>query len=180
MLKERKVILYISCSLDGFIAKPNDDLSFLNPMMVEGEDYGYADFIHNVDTVIIGRKTYDWVVKEVGFFPHKDKESYVVTTQEKPQEGLTIFYNGDLKALISTLKAKKGKHIYCDGGAKLVNSLFKEDLLDEIILSIIPVTLGAGIKLFNDGVPERKLELMETNAFKTGLVQLHYHIKKDS
>ncbi|MDX1447169.1 dihydrofolate reductase family protein [Lishizhenia sp.] len=175
---ERKVVLYISSSLDGFIAKPNDDLSFLNPMTEEGEDYGYADFTRQIDTVIVGRKTYDWVVKEVGFFPHKDKESYVITTQEKPQEGLTHFYNGDLTTLIQSLKAKEGKNIYCDGGAQLVNSLLKADLLDEIILSIIPVTLGEGVSLFENEIPERRLELKATKAFKTGLVQLHYQVNK--
>ena len=62
---ERKVILYIACSLDGYIAQPNDDLSFLSIVEKEGEDYGYADFIKKVDTVVLGRKTYDWIMKHV-------------------------------------------------------------------------------------------------------------------
>ncbi|SFT90774.1 dihydrofolate reductase [Lishizhenia tianjinensis] len=175
---QRKVILYISCSLDGYIAKPNDDLSFLNPMMVEGEDYGYTDFVQTIDTVIVGRKTYDWVVKEVGYFPHQDKESYIVTSQPKESLGLTHFYTGSLKELVRSLKSRAGKNIYCDGGAQLVNNLLKEDLLDEIILSIIPITLGQGVKLFEEGIPEHVLELHETKSFKTGLVQLHYRINK--
>lgn len=173
----RKLILYISSSLDGYIAKPNDDLSFLTPMMIEGEDYGYADFTSHIDTVILGRKTYDWVVNEVGFFPHKDKESYVITSQSKPKDGLTTFYNGDLKVLIKDLKAKPGKNIYCDGGAGLVNALLKENLIDEIILSVIPVVLGGGVKLFQEGIPEQQLELVESKSFSTGLVQIHYKFK---
>lgn len=174
----RKLIVYISSSLDGYIAKPNDDLSFLNSMMVEGEDYGYSEFISNVDTVVIGRKTYDWVVNEVGFFPHKDVDSYVITNKEKPQKERTVFYNGNLNALIENLKAKSGKNIYCDGGAMLVNSLLKLDLVDELILSVVPVLLGDGVKLFEIGIPERELELVNSNSFSTGLVQLHYRFPK--
>ena len=62
----RKLILYIATSLDGFIAKPNDDLSFLSMVQEEGEDYGYTSFIETIDAVIVGRKTYDWVMAEVG------------------------------------------------------------------------------------------------------------------
>lgn len=78
-MSERKVILYIATSLDGYIAKPNDDLSFLSVVQRDGEDYGYVDFIKSVDTVILGRKTYDWVMTQVPEFPHADKNSYVIT-----------------------------------------------------------------------------------------------------
>ena len=76
---KRKLILYISCSLDGYIAKPNDDLSFLSMVEQEGQDYGYADFIKTVDTVIVGRRTYDWVIGQRYEFPHSDKVSNDVT-----------------------------------------------------------------------------------------------------
>ncbi|HUW05943.1 MAG TPA: hypothetical protein VMW01_06765, partial [Williamwhitmania sp.] len=62
---DRKVVLYIAASLDGYIAKPNDDLSFLSIVQKEGEDYGYAAFISTVDTVILGRKTYEWVMRQL-------------------------------------------------------------------------------------------------------------------
>lgn len=81
----RKLILYIASSLDGFIAKPNDDLSFLSIVHKEGEDYGYADFISTVDTVILGRKTYDWVLNHAAF-PHADKNAYVITSTERPNK----------------------------------------------------------------------------------------------
>jgi dihydrofolate reductase len=100
----RKVIVYIATSLDGYIAKPNDDLSFLSVVQKEGEDYGYADFINTVDTVILGRKTYDWVMTQVQEFPHADKNAYVITRTERPGTGKTIFYTGDLKSLILKLK----------------------------------------------------------------------------
>ncbi len=173
-MKNRKLILYISCSLDGYIAKPNDDLSFLNCVHVEGQDYGYHDFIENVDTVIMGRKTYDWVMTQVDTFPHADKETYIITRSERPADGKINFYTGSLKSLVTRLKNKHGKHIYCDGGAEIVNELLKEQLFDELIISIIPVLVGCGIRLFKDGRPEENLKLMSSKNYETGLVQLHY------
>lgn len=179
MQNERKVILYIASSLDLYIAKPDDDLSFLSMVEKEGEDYGYNQFIDSVDTVIIGRKTYDWVMKHVPEFVHKDKDSFVITRTTKPSEGKIQFYTGDLKELVIRLKQKEGKNIFVDGGAEIVNELMKHHLIDEIILSIIPVILGEGIKLFKDGIPEEKLILESSKSFDTGLVQLHYRIKKE-
>jgi dihydrofolate reductase len=112
----RKVILYIATSLDGYIAKPNDDLSFLSIVEQEGQDYGYADFVKTVDTVIVGRKTYDKVIS-MGFdFPHADKDAYIITRTPRPTIGSVKFYSGDLKTLVGKLKTESGKNIFCDGG----------------------------------------------------------------
>lgn len=172
----RKVILYIASSLDGYIAKPNDDLSFLSIVAKEGEDYGYADFVSSVDTVIIGRKTYDWVLTQVPEFPHADKTTYVITRNKRPSAGDTHFYNGSLKELILKLKKETGKNIFADGGAEIVNELLKEKLIDELIISVIPVLVGSGTKLFNDGRPEQILQLLSTKQFDKGLVQVCYKI----
>lgn len=178
-MKERKLVLFISCSLDGYIAKPNDDLSFLNKVQQEGEDYGYYHFVASIDTVILGRKTYDWVMTQVQEFPHADKEIYVITRKAKLQQGNIHFYTGSLNELVHTLKQKEGKNIYCDGGAETVNELLKEKLFDELIISVIPVLLGNGTKLFREGIPEQDLELISSKAFEKGLVQLHYRVNKE-
>lgn len=174
----REVVLYISCSLDGYIAKPGDDLSFLDAVQIEGEDYGYTAFTDSIDTVLIGKRTYDWVVNLGQGFHHADKETYVMTRQNLPSEGNVTFYNGDLKELVVNLKAKEGKDIFCDGGAQLANRLLKDKLIDKIILSVIPAMLGAGTRLFNEGIPEQRLVLLDSNAFKSGLVQLTYKVEK--
>jgi dihydrofolate reductase len=174
MTTARKVIVYIAASLDGYIAKPNDDLSFLAVVEKEGEDYGYSEFISTVDTVILGRKTYDWVMKQVPEFPHADKQTYVITRTERPGIGTTTFYTGDLKDLITQLKNEQGKHIFCDGGAEVVNALLHTNLIDEMIISFIPILVGNGVPLFKEGRPERTLELVSTRTFETGLVQVHY------
>lgn len=178
-MNDRKVILYIATSLDGYIAKPNDDLGFLSIVQKEGEDYGYTDFINSVDTVILGRKTYDWVMTQVPESPHADKNSYVITRTSRPGIGKTTFYSGDLATLILKLKNEKGENIFIDGGAEIVNELLKHNLIDEFIISVIPVLVGNGTKLFNDGRPEQKLVLVKSKTFDTGLIQLHY-IRDDS
>ncbi|WP_298223639.1 dihydrofolate reductase family protein [Flavobacterium sp.] len=174
MTTNKKVILYIATSLDGYIAKPNDDLGFLSIVEQEGQDYGYADFIKTVDAVIVGRKTYDKVIS-MGFdFPHADKDTYIITRTPRPNLGSLKFYTGDLKSLVDRLKSESGKNIFCDGGAEIVNELLKGDLIDEFIISVIPILVGNGTKLFKDGRPEQKLALIAVKSFDTGLTQLHY------
>jgi dihydrofolate reductase len=103
MKSDRKVILYIATSLDGYIAKPNDDLSFLSMVEKEGEDYGYTDFIKSVDTVVLGRKTYDWILSHVPDFIHADKDCYIITRTPRQSINKTNFYTGDLTELILRL-----------------------------------------------------------------------------
>src|SRR5690606_23435348 len=156
------------------------DLSFLKIVEKEGEDYGYKEFTDTVDTLIIGRKTYDYVLKEIGssHYDNGQRDVYVITRTERPQIGRTIFYTGNITDLVTRLKSKKGKNIYCDGGAEVINELLKHDLIDEFIISVIPVLLGNGTRLFKDGRPERTLEFIEVKTFETGLTQLHYERKK--
>ncbi|MDM1527924.1 dihydrofolate reductase family protein [Myroides odoratimimus] len=174
----RQVVLYISSSLDGYIAKAGDDLSFLDAVQREGEDYGYTAFVEKIDTVLIGKRTYDWVVSQGHGFHHADKETYVMTRQNLPTEGNVTFYNGDLKELVSKLKSQEGKDIFCDGGALLVNRLLKDGLIDKIVISVIPVLLGEGTRLFDIDIPESKLKLESTKSFESGLVQLCYSLIK--
>ena len=170
----RQAILYIATSLDGYIAKPNDNLDFLSIVEKEGEDYGYADFAKTVDTVIMGRKTYDWIMKYAPEFYHDDKTSFIITRTARPNIGNTNFYTGNIKELILRLKSESGPNIFIEGGAEIVHELLKENLIDEFVISIIPILVGDGIKLFKDGRPEQELKLISTKQFDTGLVQLHY------
>ena len=176
----RTLTIYIATSLDGYIAKPNDDLSFLKVVEKEGEDYGYKEFTKTIDTIILGRRTYDWVLKEIGpsYYDNGERNVYVITRTERPNVGRTIFYTKNLTELVQQLKAENGKNIYCDGGAEIINELLKNDLIDEFIISIIPILVGNGIRLFKDGRPEQQLELVSVKTYDTGLTQLHYKRKK--
>lgn len=176
----RKISLFIATSLDGYIAKPNDDLSFLKLVEKEGEDYGYAEFTDTIDTLIIGRRTYDYVLKEIGssHYDNGQRDVFVITRTQRPKVGRTTFYTGSLNDLVKQLKSENGKNIYCDGGAEVINELLKNDFVDEFIISVVPVLLGNGTKLFKDGRPEQLLEFVTVKTFDTGLVQLHYKRKK--
>ena len=176
----RKISLFIATSLDGYIAKPNDDLGFLKLVEKEGEDYGYAKFTSTVDSIIIGRKTYDYVLKEIGssHYDNGQRDVYVITRTQRPSVGRTTFYSGSLTELVKRLKSENGKNIYCDGGAEIINELLKHDLIDEFIISVIPVFLGNGTRLFKDGRPEQSLEFLTAKTFDTGLTQLQYKRKK--
>lgn len=171
---DRKVILYIAASLDGYIATHDEDLKFLESVEREGEDYGYGKFIKSVDAVIVGRKTYDKVLS-MGFdFPHAEKESYIITRTPRPDIGNIRFYTGEVKELVLQLKSKPGNNIFVDGGSEIVQLLMKDHLIDEYIISIIPVLLGDGIRLFKDGRSQEDLKLISSSTFESGLVQLHY------
>jgi dihydrofolate reductase len=176
----RKLILYIATSLDGYIARLNGDLDWLDIVQVEGEDYGYQHFVESVDTVIVGRKSYDKVMTLVDEFPHKDKKCYILTRSERESsEANLVFYNKSLEMLLETLRQEGGAHIYCDGGAEVVTELMRLDAIDEYIISIIPIFLGDGIRLFKANRPEMHLQLIDATAFSTGLVQLQYARKRE-
>jgi dihydrofolate reductase len=176
----RSLSLFIATSLDGYIAKPNDDLSFLKMVEKQGEDYGYAAFTANIDTIILGRKTYDYVVREIGpaHYENGERDVYVITRTERPDRGRTKFYTASLKDLVQRLKSETGKDIYCDGGAEVIHELLNNDLVDELIISVIPVLLGNGTRFFKDGRPEQVLEHVQTKTYDTGMVQVSYKRKR--
>jgi dihydrofolate reductase len=174
MANERKVILFIAMSLDGYIAKPSGEISFLSLVEKENEDYGYNEFLKNIDAIIIGRKTYD-KVKSMGFeYPHDDKNVYIISRTRRPNDGALKYYSGNLKDLVVKLKKESGKNVYCDGGSEIVNELLNDNLIDEFIISIIPIILGDGIPLFKKRETELKLKLIGCKHYEKGLVQLHY------
>ena len=172
----RKLILYISMSLDGFIATPDDDLSWLSIVQQEGEDYGYVEFNKSVDTYIVGRQTYDVVMKLTGgtFPPAAQHTCYIITRQERANEAGVTFYSGDIEELIGKLKSEAGKNISCDGGAQIVKLLMDKNLIDEYRISVIPILLGDGKRLFAGGTPRINLKALPSQYYKSGLVQLRY------
>ncbi|MEQ9440595.1 MAG: dihydrofolate reductase family protein [Cyclobacteriaceae bacterium] len=170
---KRSVVLYIAMSLDGYIAGEDDNLDFLSMVETPGEDFGYADFQKDVDTLIWGRKTYDKVMSFGIDFPHADKKCYVLS-QSKTGKDEHVTYVSDVKKLIEQLQQEPGKAIYCDGGGETVFELLKHSLIDRLIISVIPHLLGSGTRLFKDGRPEQKLTFKRSITYPSGLVQLWY------
>lgn len=111
----RKVILYIAMSLDGYIAKKNDNFDFLKSVELPNEDFGYGEFLETIDTVIWGRRTFDIVLAMSNGILHQNKTVYVISKSRSGSEGHVVYKDDPVK-LINDLRKQDGKDIYCDGG----------------------------------------------------------------
>lgn len=179
MTQQRQLVLYIAASLDGYIARRDGDIGWLSMVEAPPEDYGYAEFVKTVDTIIIGRKTYEKVLSFGIPWPHAGRKCYVLSKTKTGSDENVEFYNGPVAELIAQLRQKPGLDIFCDGGADVVDELLRHDLIDRYTISIIPVLLGDGIALFKPGRPEQKLVCTGSQIFPSGLVQLQYERKRD-
>lgn len=176
MNPERKVVLFIATSLDGYIATKDDSLEWL--FKVEGEgDNGFSEFYESIDTVIMGKRTYDWSLEELDTFPHQGKECYVFTRSPEENTEHVTFVNGDIPDLVKKLKQKKGKNIWIVGGGELLYSFLEEGLIDEFIVTVSPVILGNGIPLFKEGDYHFELSLKGTKRFNQ-FIELRYEVKR--
>lgn len=175
---KRKVRVYIAASLDGYIAHSDGDIDWLDSVARPDEDYGYAAFIETIDTVIMGRKTYEEVLSFGGEFPHADRDCYVLSRTERPSEGQIHFYSGSLDNLLDQIRSRPGKDIFIDGGSEAIDLFREKGLIDSYTVSIIPILLGEGIPLFKESKKEHPLKLVEATTFDSGLVQLTYEPAK--
>lgn len=176
-MSQRKLVLYIASSLDGYIATDEHNLDWL--FAVEGEgDNGYAKFYNTVDTILIGRVTYDWIMEhEKGDFPYKGKECYVFSKTIKEDSQHVKFISNDVAKFTNDIKNQNGKNIWLVGGGNLLNTFIKEQLVDEIIINIAPVLLGKGIPLFSNNSIQTDLMLRNINRYNQ-FVELHYEVVK--
>ena len=169
----RKVILGVAVSLDGFIEGPNGEYDWC----FTDQDYGLSDFFKRIDTIFVGRKTYEMSLGMEGGnagFP-KFKEYIFSTTLGKVKEG-AILIKGNIKNEVEKIKKKKGKDIWLFGGAGLTTLFINLGLVNELTLAVHPILLGHGKPLFNNIKDRIKLTLVDTKTYSTGLVSLTYNI----
>lgn len=176
-MDKRKLVLYIATSLDGYIATKEESLEWL--FSVEGEgDNGYSEFYDTVDTILIGRVTYDWIMKqENGNFPYKGKECYVFSRTKKEDNEYVHFVNDNVIELTRKLKQTDGKKIWIVGGGNLLHTFLQEDLVDELIINIAPVLIGKGIPLFIEKEQQTALSLKSMQRFGQ-FTELSYQVKR--
>lgn len=169
----RKIKVFISVTLDGYIATEDHRLDWL--FAVDGkEDNGFNRFFDQIGTVIMGRTTYDWVMNEMnGEYPYKSQTSYVYTSQNREDTQYVTYTDEPVSALGQRLKEQEGKDIWIVGGGQLIGSFLTAGLVDEMILTIAPVLLGSGIDLFPEGDYESKWELIGNETFNQ-FIELHY------
>ncbi|MBO0589530.1 dihydrofolate reductase family protein [Sporosarcina sp. E16_8] len=177
MKKQRKIVLFIAQSLDGYIATKNDSLDWL--FKVEGEgDNGYSEFFETVDTILIGKRTYDWIMEqEKGQFPYQNKDCYVFSRSPFDDTAEVKFVNEDIVNFTDNLKKEEGKGIWIVGGGDILHTFLKEKVVDELIVTVAPTIIGEGIPLFKAGDYQLDLTLVGTRTFNQ-FVELHYIVHK--
>lgn len=177
MKQDRKVVVFIACSLDGYIATKDESLEWL--FQVEGEgDNGFSAFYETVDTVVMGKRTYDWVMnQEMETFPYEGKECVVFSRSEWEDTEHVSYRNGDVRSFVDKQKGRSGKNIWVVGGGELLHAFIQEGLVDEFIITVAPVILGNGIPLFREGDHGLNLKLKGTQSFNQ-FVELHYELKR--
>lgn len=166
--------VFIATSVDGFVAGPNDELDWLASVERPNEDYGYKAFMDTVDALVMGRRTYEVVL---GFpeWRYGGTRVCVLSKSLKASDmrhGAEVFA-GSPSELVADLRAQGVERAYVDGAA-VIRSFLEAGLLDDLTISVIPVVLGRGIRLFGDALPRRDLVLEEHLAFPSGLVQSRY------
>lgn len=171
----RKIILYTASSLDDYIARKNGSIDWLeNPQVIpEGEDFGYGAFYNSIDTTLMGNKTFRQVVGFGGPFPYQDKKNYVFTRNSSSDgHEHANFIAEDPVSFCRELKAEEGKDIWLVGGGEINTLLMENRLIDQLIITKIPVPLGSGIPLFHDADWKSKFQNVSTRMYKKGVVQM--------
>jgi dihydrofolate reductase len=171
----RKISLFIASSLDGYIARTSGEVDWL----FTDQDYGYTEFFAQIDTVIMGNRTYQQILS-FGEYPYKGKEAFVFSkTMQSEIDQNVKFVGSDWNGFINTLRQSNGRDIWLTGGAQTIRYFLKQGFIDELILSIHPIILGSGIPLIvNDQSLETVLELKNVITYESGLLQVHYNLKK--
>ncbi|GHA69245.1 dihydrofolate reductase family protein [Pontibacter akesuensis] len=170
----RKVILYIAASLDGYIAKPDGDTTWLHDerYAIAGEDYGYSALLAAIDTTLMGHSTYKVILGFDMPFPYPDKTNYVFSRSQLPDTEHVKFVQENPADFVKQLKQQAGQDIWLIGGGQLNTLLLNAGLIDEIVLTYVPIILGNGISLFAQGTQEKHLQVSQSKSFANGFVQL--------
>ncbi len=171
--------VFIATSLDGYIARSNGEIDWLLAGDDASEDHGYDAFIQNIDGIIMGRGTYE---KVAGFPSWPSTRPVVVlsrtlTPSAVPEKfrGNVRFLNLDPKEALDQLQREGWKKVYVDGG-QIIQAFLREELIEDIVITTVPVLIGQGLALFGDLKQDIPLSLIESKAFPSGLVQAKYRV----
>jgi len=173
----RRVKLFIASSIDGYIAGPDDDISWL----FHDGDYGYEAFFAGIDTVLIGRRTYE-TSRAFAEWPFADRNNVVVFTRRGDlaiATPNTVATARDPADVVAELRSRDGKDLWLAGGGLLVRAFLDAELIDDFIVSIHPMLLGCGIPLVAPGARRTPLTLIAERRFPSGLIQLTYRADRD-
>lgn len=172
-----KNYVYIAESLDGFIADANNSVDWLNEIPnPDGDDYGFSDFMQNIDAIVMGRRTFE-TVQSFGIWPYEKPVIVLSKSIDKlPEkfEGKATVSKDDIDSLLKRLYKKGYKRLYIDGG-KVIQSFLNLNLIDEMIITRIPILLGDGVRLFGKLKQKMKFKQIGTKVLDNGLTTTTYH-----
>ena len=170
-----KLSVFVGTSLDGFIARRNGQYDFLPAG--GGESHGYDEFIASVDTVLIGRNTFE-VVLQLPAWPYDDRRVVVLSHRPLDFSGITgrvEQMSGDPGRIARELEATGAKHVYVDGGI-VIQEFLRTGQIHHLTITRVPVLIGEGISLFGSVPQDIKLRHVSTRQYKSGLVTSEYDI----
>ena len=182
MPKKRKVIAYLAVSADGYIARPDGDVEWLN-RRPRKYDYGMKEFNASIDSILLGRKTYDWAMdyfKKLGKPPQFSKEPHYVFSRKPAAKTIKgfEFVTSPVKTFMSRMREQPGKHIWMMGGGGLIASFLDAGELDEFDIHVIPTLIGEGIPLIEPRHRDIELKLLASKKYPDGVVRLRYAVNK--
>ncbi|HEY6136287.1 MAG TPA: dihydrofolate reductase family protein [Thermoanaerobaculia bacterium] len=169
-----KATVFVGMSVDGFIARRDGRFDFLPD---EPEPHGYEEFMASVDTIVMGRNTFE-LVMSFGSWPYPKTKRVVVLTSrpvELPAKQNVVHLSGDPRDIVATLEAMGAKHLYVDGG-DTVQRFLRAGQIDRLILTRVPVLIGEGISIFGALPHDVKLRHVGTRTYPSGLVQSEYEV----
>jgi len=180
MKKHRKVIVEIAISADGYIARPDGDVSWLDRPRPKGQ-YGMVAFFNSIDTILWGRKTYakgiEMGMKDGGFSPKVKNYVFSRTTKGPLLKGFELATK-PVKPFMEDLRSQSGRDIWMMGGGDLIGSFLDKGEIDEFSIKVIPILIGEGIPLIKPQHRAIPLKLISTKKFSDGVVHLHYRVLK--
>jgi len=164
-----KIILYIAISLDGYIAQEDGNVDWLSSF---DEDYGYEKFLSTIDTIIMGRKTYQQVLS-FGEWPYTGLKTFVFTHQKMEEDKNVKFVSGSVQHKITEIKKQSNKNIWLVGGGNLITDFVKHQLIYEYQIFMMPLFLGTGIPILQESVDLNLLKFTKSKTYKSGVIELH-------
>jgi dihydrofolate reductase len=179
--KARKLIVYIATSADGYIARADGSVDWLNRPRTAG-DYGMGAFFRSIDTILWGRKTFEPAQSgggHAGFGPKIKNYVFTHRPPDSPVPGV-VFVNEPVESFVQRLRAEPGKDIWIMGGGGLIASLLDADAVDDFIIHVIPTFIGEGIPLIQPRHRNVPLELCSARPFSDGVVRLHYRVLRQT
>lgn len=174
-----EITYYLASSVDGFIAKEDGDVSWMEELGIPYDHSGYNEFFSSIDGLIMGRKTYQ-MIQDFGSWPYEDKPTWICSNGEvEAMEGCKLQEQTLPVEAVEAADAAGLKHLWCVGGGVLATALLERDLLDKIFITQLPILLGSGIPMFGSSQSSKKLELESSRSHADGYSQIIYRIAKD-